>query len=282
VSGFARLGLRLYRFLLSFYPPIFRHEFREEMTSVFAQAMMEAVERRRWAVTAVYLRELREMPINLVREYWQSLIKKGFPMATIKKPERGFYLTWIILTMLCVPFAFFLDYAILRVITIFVGDFIYVDGVRHITEDYLSMYTFVPIVGLLTGLLQYGLLRRYLPHMGWWVLATTGGWLLGALLIVISGWLNFWTFEAFDLDVAFIVLGLSIGVGQWLLLRRRLPRAGWWIGANVVGWGLLALITGDSMGQFGFFTWSILPACVTAATLALLMKPAQPSEMLGV
>ncbi len=107
----------------------------------------------------------------------------------------------------------------------FVGDYIYVDGVRYITEDYLWGYFFVPIVGLLTGLLQYGLLRRYLPHMGWWVLDTTGGWLLGALLILISGWLNFWTYESFDIDLAFIVMGFSIGVGQWLLLWRRLPWA---------------------------------------------------------
>jgi hypothetical protein len=243
--------------------------------------MMEAVDRGRWAVTAVYLRELREMPLNLAREHWQTLTKKGLPMATIKKPERGFYPSWIILTMLCVPFAFFLDYAILRVITIFVGDFIYVDGVPHITEDYLSMYTFVPIVGFLTGLLQYGLLRRYLPHMGWWVLVTTGGWLLGGLLIVISSWLNFWTYESFDIDLAFIVMGLSIGVGQWLLLRRRLPRAGWWVGANVVGWGLLGLITGDSLNQFGLLALGFLPACVTAVMLALLMNRAHPTEPQG-
>lgn len=203
-------------------------------------------------------------------------------MTTIKKPEWFFYPAWIILTMLCVPIAFVLNLAILRVITIFVGDFIYVDGVRHITEDYLSMYTFISLVGLLTGLLQYRLLRRYLPHMGWWVLATTGGWLLGALLILISGWLNFWTYESFDIDLAFIVMGLSIGVGQWLLLRRLLPWAGWWVGANVVGWGLLGLVTGDSLDQFGLLALGFLPACVTAVMLALLMNRAHPTEPQGV
>jgi hypothetical protein len=252
------------------------------MTAVFAQAMMEAAERGRRAVTAVYLRELREMPFNLAREHWHSLTKKELPMTTIKKPEWFFYPIWIILTMLCVPIAFIFDYAILRVITIFVGDFIYVDGVRHITEDYLWWYTFVPIVGLLTGLLQYGLLRRYLPHMGWWVLATTGGWLLGALLIVISGWLNFWSYKSFDIFLAFIVMGLLIGVGQWLLLRRRLPRAGWWVGANVVGWGLLGLITGDSVNQLGLLALGLLPAFVTAVVLALLMNRAHPAEPQGV
>lgn len=193
-------------------------------------------------------------------------------MSMIRKPGWSFYPTWIILSTLCIPIAFVLDLIILKIITNFVGDFIYVNGVRHITEDYLSMYTFVPIVGLLTGLLQYGLLRRYLPHMGWWVLVTIGGWVLGALLIMISGWFKIWTYETFDIDIALILMGLFIGLGQWLLLRRRLPQAGWWVGANVLGWGLVGLITGDSLDQFGLLALGFFPACVTAMMLALFME----------
>lgn len=199
-----------------------------------------------------------------------------------EKPRWFFYPIWIGLTFLCVPVAFFLDLVILRIIIGFVGDIIYMDGVRHITEDYLGIYVFVPVVGLLTGVVQYGLLRRYLSHMGWWVLATTGGWLLGVLLIAIPGFLNL-THESFNLDLAFIVMGFSIGVGQWLLLQRHLPKATWWIVANVIGWGLLALITvGNSIGQFGLLTLGFLPACATAAMLAVLMnqvKPIQPNAL---
>lgn len=202
-------------------------------------------------------------------------------MSMIKKPRWSFYPAWIILSTLCIPIAFIVDLVILKIITNFVGDFIYVDGVRHITEDYLFMYTFVPIVGLFTGLLQYGLLRRYLPHMGWWVLVTIGGWVLGALLIIISVWLKFWTYESFEIDLALILMGLSIGVGQWLLLRRRLSRAGWWVGANVLGWGLVGLISGDSLDQFGLLALGFLPACVTVMILALLMKRAKPTEVQG-
>lgn len=203
-------------------------------------------------------------------------------IANNEKPSWSFYVRWILLTSLCLPVAYFLNLIILRIITLFVGDFIYVDGMRQITEDYLGLYTFFPIVGLLTGLLQYGLLRHYLPQMGWWVAATIGGWLLGIFLILIPGWLN-WTSPLFNSDLAFIVMGLSIGVGQWLLLRRRLLRAGWWIGANVVGWGLLALIReGNSMDQFILFAFGFLPACATALMLALLMNPVQRTGPQGV
>jgi hypothetical protein len=98
-------------------------------------------------------------------------------------------------------------------ILIVVKRYVYVDGVRRITEDYLGMYTFVPLAGLFTGVLQYRLLRRFLPSMGWWVWATLGGWFLGVPLILLSMRINLWMYGSFDLDLAFIVLGLSIGVG---------------------------------------------------------------------
>lgn len=205
-------------------------------------------------------------------------------MTTIRKPEWFFYPAWIILTALCIPLAFFLYFVIIRITMMFVGDVIYVNGVRHITEDYLMRYVFFPMVSLLTGVFQYGLLRRYLPRMGWWVLATVGGWLLG--FILIFGWPravayfglaevmnHFWA-----IDPAFVVLGLSVGVGQWLLLRRRLPRAGWWIAANVLGWGLVLPITGGSLDQFDLLVLGMLPACVMAVTFALLMNQAPPPE----
>jgi hypothetical protein len=189
-----------------------------------------------------------------------------------KKPDWSFYLAWILVTFLSIPLAFLLDLVVLHAITRFVGDFIYVNGVQHITEDYLMVYTFVPIMGILTGALQYTLLQRYLPRMGWWIPATIGGWLLGMLLVAMMTKFV-WRGAAYNLDFMFITMGFSIGMGQWLLLQRRLPQAGWWILANVAGWGLLALITtGNSINQYGIITLGLIPACVTAATLALLMK----------
>jgi len=72
---------------------------------------------------------------------------------------------------------------------------------------------------------------------------------------------------------------LSIGVGQWLLLRWRLPRAAWWIAANIGGWALLGLIAGDgSLDQFWFLAVGILPACLTAISLVLLMNQDSPPK----
>jgi hypothetical protein len=199
-----------------------------------------------------------------------------------EKPTGGFYATWILLTVLAVPTAFVLTLLPLSLTAHFVGDYIYVGGVRHITEDYLVVYFWVPLAGLLIGALQFLLLRQVLPRMGWWVPATLGGWLLGALLVALPGWLG-WT-QAFrqDIRLAFLLMGLGIGAGQWPLLRRRLPRAAWWIPANLAGGGLLALVTpGNSMGQFGLLPLGFFQACTTAAALALLLGRGAPATPAG-
>ncbi len=199
--------------------------------------------------------------------------------ANLKKPAWSFYLGWIVLTSLGVPIAYFLSIVILNIITNIVGDYVFVNGVRHIAEDYLAMYVLAPSMSLLTGALQYVLLRQYLTRMGWWIFVTVAGWFLGALLIALPGWLGWTDALLNNLDLILLLMGLAIGITQWSLLRRRLTRAGWWIAANVAGWGLLGLITLDnSLGQFGLLTLGLLPACATAAMLALLMNQVPPTE----
>ncbi len=187
------------------------------------------------------------------------------------------------MTVLALPIAFVLTMIILWIITAFVGDYIYVGGVRHITEDYLAMYFLVPLSGLITGALQYGLLRRSLPRMGGWVLTTFGGWLLGMLLVALLSRLERPGVFLENFDLVLLFMGFSIGAVQWLLLRRRLPRAGWWVAANLLGWGLLALATpGNSVDTFGLLLVGLIPACLTAAALALLMrqrKSANPVDL---
>ena len=196
-----------------------------------------------------------------------------------RKPAGSFYIGWIVLSTLCTPITFLLTVIILKIITDMVGDYVYVNGVQHITEDYLMMYVFIPIVSLLTGAMQYGMLRQFLPRMRWWVLATFAGWLLGVLLIALPSWMSLIDLPLNNLDLILLLMGFAIGLTQWLVLRHQLPRAGWWIVANTLGWGLLGWITpGNSLDQYGLFTLGFLPACATAAVLALLMRQVPPAE----
>ena len=63
-----------------------------------------------------------------------------------------------------------------------------------------------------------------------WVLASVAGWLVGWLVAWIGavavGWMVAW---------AGLGIGTGVGVAQWLVLRERIARAGWWLVASVGG-----------------------------------------------
>jgi hypothetical protein len=66
----------IYQFLLRFYPRHFREEFGPEMTAVFARTVRDATTDSGWAVIAVCLRELRDIPQALAGAYRYDWIEK--------------------------------------------------------------------------------------------------------------------------------------------------------------------------------------------------------------
>ena len=65
----AQLGKLAYAMIIKLYPPAFRTEFGEEMQAVFAAAMAEVARDSLSGVAALCLRELRDLPMNLLRAY---------------------------------------------------------------------------------------------------------------------------------------------------------------------------------------------------------------------
>jgi hypothetical protein len=93
--------------------------------------------------------------------------------------------------------------------------------------------------GLIAGFAQWLVLRERLDHAGWWVPASAAGWALaqaiGDPLIGILG-------ENVTGLIHTFGTGLLVGLLQWLILRRQVKRAGWWVLAStlLVFGGLLA------------------------------------------
>jgi hypothetical protein len=87
---------------------------------------------------------------------------------------------------LYIPIGYFISFIPLSILTLIIGDFIYVNDAQHITEDYLGSYVVILMIGLLTGLVRYGMLRPYLPHIGRRVVVTAGSWPMGLLMIATS------------------------------------------------------------------------------------------------
>ena len=205
-----------------------------------------------------------------------------------KHPTWFFYTAWIVLSALATPLALAITFAVLSLIIDQIGGIIFVNGQQQTTEDYLFLFIFVPLFCLLTSFLQYILLRRYLPKMGWWMVATGLGWL--------SVWIVMQTIDFFgsvflsnlELILVFPLIGTLIGFFQWLLLRRRITQAAWWILASALGWGLAALGTytplknGSILAQL--FLFGLSPAIITGFAWWFLWKqqPQTPEEQAAI
>jgi hypothetical protein len=246
------------------------------MMVVFAKSFEQAKQQGNLEMSVLILREFRDLPLSLVREHWYALTDKEYLMIPIhKKPKWSFYLSWVMLSALSVPLAFVIYWRVISIIVPWIGGRMQVGALSVITEDYLLPYIFIPAIGLLTGFFQYFLLRRYWSRIGWWILATSLGWvLLGAVDV-----LRYPLFLRFGPDFTYIwlpvitciICGGIAGLAQWLLLRRRLPHATWWIAASILGWGLIGLTANETLKDFGILAWLFAPIA-TGATLWLLVK----------
>ena len=98
-------------------------------------------------------------------------------------------------------------------------------------------------LGAGVGVMQWLLLRRQLSRAGWWVMAGMAGG-----VVVGVGLAADWAYDVVMGDKRFSVARpepaiaataalAAIGPMQWLVLRRQVSRAGWWVLANAVGLG---------------------------------------------
>jgi hypothetical protein len=175
-------------------------------------------------------------------ETWQTR-----PVVLAARPDWEIWLRWVLYTA-----AGYLIYAGLSLLVT-----IYVPGA-------LLLSPIVTALGLLAiALLQWLVLRRYILRLGWvgWVVATVLGQFVGSLISVVAllGPILFDAFSGlvdalggafFQLVLVFatgLVLGAVVGAAQWLVLRRHVRGAAWWIPASALA-GALAALVGQTPG----------------------------------
>jgi len=261
---------------LKLYPSSFRAKFGEEMQAVFTQAVREG------NPIIFCLREMKGIPGSLIRQHWYAWTHKEALLTNYKRPDWYFYPSWVGVSILAFPLTWLAYFLIISLVTRWIGHTIYVNGVLHITEDYLFSYIFFPMLCLISGILQYSLLRRYVHKMGGWILATMAGCLLSFAMLALV----FREFETalFFWNGAFVfaAIGGIMGLCQWLFLRRRIPRAGWWVLASILGWGLAVLgsLTGVRNGSVlaQLLTFSLSPAIFASVGWWFLLKPRAGNE----
>jgi len=202
-----------------------------------------------------------------------------------RRPDWFFYPGWVMASIFAIILSWFAYFLVIGVVTRWIGHTIQVNGQTRITEDFLFYYIFLPTLCLLSGILQYCLLRLYLPKMSGWILATMAGCVLvfaamGLLTRVFKdAFLTLW-----NGTLAFAAIGGVIGLSQWVFLRQRIPKAGWWILASVLGWGLAVLGSLTSVRNSGavvqLLTLSLPPAIAACGAWWYLLKPKTQQENL--
>jgi hypothetical protein len=144
----------------------------------------------------------------------------------------------------------------------------------------LGLILIVVILGLSGGFMQWLVLRRHIPAAGWWVPASALGFPIA--LVVADG-------ASRRLDIATPILmgvlfGVLSGILPWIVLRRKITRAGWWVPAHLLGslvGGALGIIAFHAVGLIGFyqFDWAAAGAmfgaglgATTGITLVWLLR----------
>jgi hypothetical protein len=86
------------------------------------------------------------------------------------------------------------------------------------------------MVGALSGTMQWLLLRRHIPQAYRWIPASIVGLAVGTGIgDVLTSFVWKQVYEIY-----FLTAAVSLGISQWLVLRRHIPRAGWWVLAQVI------------------------------------------------
>ena len=126
------------------------------------------------------------------------------------------------------------------------------------------------VIGASLGIAQWLVLGGLVARAGWWVLASTVGRVVGlavgAAVVEVGG-------EA----LSSALVGASVGIAQWLVLRRQVSRAGWWVLASTVG-----LVVGTAV-SFGA-TDPLLEAravALAAVGLAIVVRGAVGGAVFG-
>lgn len=119
------------------------------------------------------------------------------------------------------------------------------------------------IAGVLVGAFQWLVLQGRLAHAWRWIVATSAGWIIGYLITLLMLPQEFEFLQG-------MIIGLTTGIAQWMILRREFHWAGWWIIFSTMGW-----ITGLTLLQ-GVLLSGTMSGALSGLCLEILLRNPKP------
>ncbi len=126
----------------------------------------------------------------------------------------------------------------------------------------------LPIVisGFLVGIFQWLVLEGRIARPWRWFVSTFLGWTAGYLIV------SFVIPKEFELSNG-MVIGLTTGTAQWMILRSELHWAGWWVIFSAIGW-----ITGLALFP-GIMLTGTMAGALTGLALEILLRHPKPKTI---
>lgn len=129
----------------------------------------------------------------------------------------------------------------------------------------LSGLTLV-ISGFMVAVFQWLVLQGRVSRPWLWIITTTIGWTAGYLI-------TFYLLPPELESFTGMIIGLAAGIAQWIVLRRELHWAGWWIVFSMIGW-----TTGMNLIP-GIFSTGIMAGTLTGICLEVLLRNPKPKTI---
>ena len=131
------------------------------------------------------------------------------------------------------------------------------------------------VLGTCIGIAQWLVLRRLIPRAGWWLLASIIGFAVG------KGVSDVVAHETGFVGFGGAAIGAVLGIAQWIVLRRHVAQAGWWVLASAlawaVGWGIISVVDEAASGPTGTTyvvgaSGAAVAGVITAVALVRLLR----------
>ena len=198
-----------------------------------------------------------------------SSLKKGSHL------KWSFWAAWVVASTAGIFLGFIAMYALIFLVKVIMPG---------INEDRLFGVAMFPFLAVFLSTLQWVVLRPHVPRSGWWIMATIGGLIVAmavsaGLVMLMSKTLGLGNQESLQYisPIVLTVFGLTLGLAQLIVLHRYIRQPHWWVLASTLGWFILSLIIGKSIGRpTDIVALGAIPAALTG--LALLWQWQEPAE----
>jgi hypothetical protein len=184
---------------------------------------------------------------------------------SLSQPQQiSLFVRWVSASTLGMLAGFVLTYAIVITASVIF------EGVNE--DQLLSNVVVVALVALTYTAAQLWVLRREIEGSAIWFLASIAGWIVALALAALLGRQGLIVTTTVAGRVLLgILVGLIVGIAQWLPLRKNFQWASFWILGSVIGWAMTMFIIGRSItGIFEMALAGVIPSIFTGLILVIL------------